>query len=383
MPGDNLVKLFITGDFCPIGQAEKALTNNDNTAEIFGEFSEIIRHSDLAVTNLECPLTGSQVAIRKIGPNLKACPDVARILKEAGFNLVTLANNHIYDYDEEGLEETLKILADNAIDFVGAGKTLSEAQRIFYREIRNVKVAIVNFCEVEFSCANNVHGGANPIDLIDNVHQIQQARENADHVIVIVHGGHEHYHYPSPETLKRYRFFVEQGVSAVIGHHTHCVGGHEEHMGVPIFYSLGNFFFPSKKAEPFWYEGYAVLLKLTKEELAYDILPYEQCKDADYIIKRLAQDSKVMMQIESISAKLSDKDFIVQEWRRFITDEKRVGYLTRMSMIGRYPAALLRRLKLLPCLFSKKKLLFTKQYLSCEAHKEVARDILDTYLDTD
>ena len=61
----------------------------------------------------------------------------------------------------------------------------------------------------EFSFANSEHGGANPMDLIDNVHQIRNARNNADHVLLIVHGGHEYNHYPCPETLKRYRFYAE------------------------------------------------------------------------------------------------------------------------------------------------------------------------------
>jgi poly-gamma-glutamate synthesis protein (capsule biosynthesis protein) len=185
----------------------------------------------------ECPLTLSSNAIEKIGPNLKAHPDIANVLGAAGFG----ANNHIYDYGQQGLLDALKILKNSGLAYVGAGVDLKEAQEPFFTEIKGVRLSFINIGEIEFSSAGPGRGGANPMDLIDNFHQIQNAKRNADHVIVIIHGGHEYYHYPSPQTLKRYRFYAESGASVVIAHHTHCIGGYEVYKGVPIFYSLGNF----------------------------------------------------------------------------------------------------------------------------------------------
>ena len=73
--------------------------------------------------------------------------------------------------------------------------------------------------------------------------QIQEAKSKADFIVVVAHGGHEHYNLPSPRMKKWYRFFVDAGASAVVTHHTHIISGYEVYKDAPIFYSLGNFLF--------------------------------------------------------------------------------------------------------------------------------------------
>ena len=110
-----------------------------------------------------------------------------------------------------------------------------------------MNIFIFNFCENEWSIAESDNPGANPMDIIDNANQIKYARELADYVIVIVHGGHEYYNLPSPRMQKQYRFYADQGADIVVGHHTHCISGNEVYKGVPIYYSLGNFIFTKNK----------------------------------------------------------------------------------------------------------------------------------------
>ena len=372
-------KIFVSGDFCPARGPVDELLQESAAKAVFGDFYEIIRDADLSITNLECPLTLSNRGIKKIGPNFKARLEIASLLKSVGFDMVTLANNHIYDYGQQGLSETLDTLQRYGLSYVGAGISLQEAQKPFFIEIKGVKLAIVNFAEIEFSCADSEHGGANPMDLIDNIHQIQEARNNADHVLVIIHGGHEHYHYPSPETLKRYRFYAESGAAAVIAHHTHCIGGYEQHKGVPIFYSLGNFFFPARNNMPcFWHEGYALLLKITKDTLAFEILPYEQCKDGTFSIDR-NRSKELLEKIENINRVLSDDEQIAANWKKF-TEERSLYYLTKISGFGRHKIAILRRLGLLEYFYRKSQLKFVQQIIRCEAHKEMACEALSHYL---
>jgi len=371
--------VFVSGDFCPANLTMDWLAKGTEAKAIFGDFYQLIQGTDFSITNLECPLTLHDQRIKKIGPNLKAHPEMVSVLKEVGFDIVTLANNHIYDFGQQGLSDTLNSLRQNNIRYVGAGLTLHEAQRPLFIEIKNTTLGIVNFAEVEYSGANSSEGGSNPMHLIDNFHQIQAARSNCDHVLVIVHGGHEHYHYPSPETLKRYRFYADSGASAVIAHHTHCIGGYERYNDVPIFYSLGNFFFPTDiKMPPFWHEGYALLLKIAKKSLEFDILPYEQCKNGDLSIDRI-RGNEILAKIEGINRVLNDDEQLAAYWKKF-TKNRTDYYLSMMSGIGRYKIAIFRRLGLLGLFYRKPQLEFLRQMIRCEAHKEVAHQVLSNYL---
>ena len=130
-----------------------------------------------------------------------------------------------------------------AFSTVGAGDNLQQASKPLYIKIKNKTIAILNFAEQEFSVAGKNTAGANPLNIIDNYHSIQDAKQQADILLVIVHGGHEGYPLPSPRMVQTYRFFAEIGASVVVGHHTHCASGFEVYHGVPIFYSLGNFIF--------------------------------------------------------------------------------------------------------------------------------------------
>ncbi len=373
-------ELFVSGDFCPAMGPLDELQKEANVEGVFGEFCRIIKGADLSITNLECPLTHASKGIEKIGPNLKAPPDVAVLLKSVGFNMVTLANNHIYDFGQQGLFDTIDTLQRYKLSYVGGGLTLQEAQKTAFVELNGIKLAIVNFAELEFSTASTEHGGASPMDLIDNSRQIADARKKTDHVFVIVHGGNEHYQYPSPGIIKRYRFYAESGASAVIAHHTHCIGGYELHNDVPIFYSLGNFFFPpgDKPVHQCWYEGYAVLMHLTKSNVEFEILPYEQSKNGSLSIE-VKRREKILAKIEDISSVISNDQLLAEKWYQFV-EAKKVGYLARMSGFGIYKVAILRRLGVLDYFYRKRQLNNIRQMIRCEAHKEVALGALSRHL---
>src|SRR5690554_717673 len=142
------MKILITGDFCPINRAD--IFNIDSKKVLDRGFQDILNQSDINITNLECPLTNSSKAISKTGPALKAHPNNIKLLKAMGFNLVTLANNHIMDYGSEGLKDTLDILEKNQIDYVGAGKVEDEID-VIYQTKDELTIAIINVCENEWS----------------------------------------------------------------------------------------------------------------------------------------------------------------------------------------------------------------------------------------
>ena len=128
----NQIKILLSGDFCPIGRSENFI-NEGLLEETFGDILHLIRESDIAITNLECPLVESAKAILKTGPNLKASVNTASFLRNAGFTHITLANNHIMDYGDDGLTSTINAISEVSLNYIGAGGTLQEARRIFYR----------------------------------------------------------------------------------------------------------------------------------------------------------------------------------------------------------------------------------------------------------
>ena len=117
--------------------------------------------------------------------------------------------NHILDYGHEGLLKSIECCKDQGLDVVGVGDNLSEAERIIYLEKDGKKLAIINCCEHEFSIATESEAGANPLNPIRQYYAIQEAKKHADYVLVIVHGGHEHFQLPSPRMQETYRFFVD------------------------------------------------------------------------------------------------------------------------------------------------------------------------------
>lgn len=373
------ITVLISGDFCPTGRVENEILSNSKPEAVFGHALQIIKSADISIVNLECPLTTCKTRIRKIGPHLKAAPGTIEALTNAGFNVVTLANNHIYDYGQDGLAETLRICEDKGIDTVGAGLTLEHAQETYYKRIKGKVIAIVNFAENEFSSADRARGGASPMNIIDNVHQITSAEEKADFVLVVVHGGHEHYHYPSERMVKQYRFYAEHGASAIIAHHTHCVSGHEVFNGVPIFYSLGNFLFDSATTFSGWYEGHMVRLSIDGS-VDYETIPYSQCKaEARVEIYEGPEKARMLEQIAEYSEVIQDQQRLREKWHAFV-DENSLGYLSHLSMMGRYQQALLRRLRLLTLLFNKKKLIRMQNSIRCESHRDMCLQALEDLL---
>jgi len=171
-----------------------------------------------------------------------------------------------------------------------------------------LRIAILNFCENEWSIADSDSSGANPMDIIDNTNQIKYARELADYVIVIVHGGHEYSNLPSPRMQKQYRFYADQGADIVVGHHTHCISGNEVYKGVPIYYSLGNFIFTKNNKNDEWYIGLVLEVDILKNEIRHQLHPVKQSKE-DFNLSLLTGKDKeqILERIETFNGIIQDE----------------------------------------------------------------------------
>lgn len=373
---EQRTQILITGDFAPTRRVE-ALIKSEGSRNLYGSFSPYLEHNDLTVTNLECPLTLSSNRLKKIGPNLKADPKCVSALVEGNFNLVTLANNHIMDYGLEGLTSTIEVCKANHIDVVGAGADLKSARQPYYFKKGDLTIAIINVAENEFANASFDTGGANPIDLPNNYYDIKTAKQIADQLILIVHGGHEYYNLPSPEVVKRYRFFIEIGVNVVIAHHPHYYSGYERYNGGLIFYSLGNFVFEdmTKSKGELWHKGYAVRLTLDKlQDADFEIIPYVQSKETVGIRLLNSQERKSFDEdITSLNKIISSKTLLNNKWQERVAEKSRNYNKHLIPFENRY----IKHLAYLVGFLSKRHKLKLLNYTRCESHKEMLVSALE------
>jgi len=247
--GMETVTLAAAGDILlDRGVAKTMESAADYRYPLFGT-AEIFRRADLAFANLECPLSnkGSQINM------FRGKPEYVETLTYAGFNLVSLANNHILDYGVSAMLDTMEHLAAAGIVHAGVGENIFEARRPRVIEIKGVKIAFLAYTEVGegFTYTRIPHQWAATCELpgaaparADYVRMdVQTARKEADLVIVSMHWGREYDHQPTDFQNALGRIAVDAGADLVIGHHPHVIQGIEfRHRGV-IVYSLGNFVF--------------------------------------------------------------------------------------------------------------------------------------------
>lgn len=362
------MKVLVAGDFCPTGRLIEKLENRDFSS-IFKDVAPIVKSADYAIVNYECPVVSGQYApIKKNGPNLTSTRNALESIRYAGFDMVTLANNHIMDYGEGGLNDTIDACRVYDIDTVGAGKNLEDASRVAYVKRGRECLAILNCCEHEFSIAGEQTAGANPLNSIQQFYKIQEARKNADYVLVIVHGGHEYFQLPSPRMVETYRFFVDAGADVVVNHHQHCFSGYERYKDKFIFYGLGNFCFDKEKANPIWHEGFLLALCFEYGTVNFDCIPYVQCLE-NPDVKLVSDIGKWKERVMELNDIISDRGKLENACALFYADRGASMKSVFEPYEGRVLRALYRR-GFLPSFFGKKKMIL-KNLVECESHRDV------------
>ena len=366
------MKILIAGDFCPRLRVAKVFDREDFSS-VLSEVKIVTDNADYSIVNFECPVTkGGETPINKIGPNLQCSEKGIEAIKWAGFDCVTLANNHFYDFGDGGVVNTMEACRKYGIEIVGGGIDITEASKTFYKQIGNQIIAIINCCEHEFSIATETSAGSNPLNCIQQYHAIKEAKKKADFVLVIVHGGHEHWQLPSPRMVETYRFFIEVGADAVVNHHQHCYSGYEIYNGRPIFYGLGNFCFDNKEHQKdFWNEGYMVMLSFD-DTIGYEILPYCQCSDDPKIV--LLPKNAFESSIKELNAILSNNKLLREKTEEYYASIRFDDFLEPIRMRA---YMVCKKRGYLPSFVSKSRKLEARNHIQCEAH----RDILQWYLE--
>jgi len=257
-----MADLFLCGDIVNYHNTEGLLCSD--------ELSEMIADADCAVCNFEAPISGFGAPRPKTGPHIAQLPATVDGLKKQGFDILLLANNHIMDYGPDGLQATMQRISDAGLECLGAGADADSAYAPHIRTIGGLKIGMVNACEAQFGVldlfAGDQQAGYAWIHhpRIDTT--ILSLRSQCDFVIVFAHAGLERYPVPQKEWRARYRHFCDLGADAVIGSHPHVPQGYERHGDSLICYSLGNFYFDSRKNIPNENRSYAVMMELEKDK---------------------------------------------------------------------------------------------------------------------
>jgi hypothetical protein len=220
-----------------------------------------LQAADFTMGNLECTIAAGGMA--RPGPyRLRASPPAVAMLRDAGFDILGLANNHALDYGPEGLAETVSRLRDVGIDSAGVGPTSEAARQPLFREVAGIRLAILAFSAVPDPDDGPDEDGWAPArwDGAAAVRAIAAARAQADAVLVSVHWGYEYELRPDPAQQNMAQAMLEAGADLVVGHHPHVVQGTEVDYGdagnLPqvtgkqfVAYSLGNFVFDQEQGE--------------------------------------------------------------------------------------------------------------------------------------
>ena len=250
-----MTSISFVGDLC-------LLTPND--IRLSDDFRKILS-SEFNVLNLEIPLKAEgQSCIKKSGPALYQSDDTPGWVENNGWNVISLANNHALDFDEESFKKTLKSFTKATLIGVGHFKEAYQTRILEAKDGR--KIGFIACTHREFGVLDDVNDitklGCAWICHPEVVRSILDARKKVDILIAYVHAGVEGFDQPLPEWRRQYRYFVDLGCDAIIASHPHVPQGWEIYNGKPIFYSLGNFCFQkqSHSCDPHWYESLGCVL---------------------------------------------------------------------------------------------------------------------------
>jgi len=307
------IRLFFAGDFCSKPSTSKIRVSD--------ELSELIQSCDLKVVNFEVPLKPDVQLPPQGRERFFQNDDVPDFLRGLGFNLFSLANNHAFDWGEEGFKKTKIALGDAAF---GAG-TYEEAYKPKIVEVNGIKVGFLGLSFAAYTgvfndVANHNGLGCAYINDLKVNHVIIEAKKELDYLFILPHDGIEYIDIPMPETIARYRDFIDYGADGVIAAHPHCPQGWEEYKGKPIFYSLGNFLFNSKEGydyratnRPHWYEGLCAVLIISEGKLSWEVVSTRNVGNVSIVVDN---EETCNRHNETICQYLTDKEKYVVYLRK-------------------------------------------------------------------
>lgn len=228
--------------------------------------------ADLAMANLESPLADCGSPLPGKAICFRGQPELAGALQRAGFDVLSLANNHSLDYDWPALEQTLTLLAAHGVHSVGAGRDLRQARRPVILERQGIKVGILAYTDFadlyydsryprRFRATADLPGVA-PLVPAEACADVAALRARVDLLVVSLHWGVEYSPRPTGDQRQAAHALADAGADLILGHHPHVVQGVEVYGRTVIAYSLGNFVFDQVHPEE---TRYGILLEASAD----------------------------------------------------------------------------------------------------------------------
>ncbi|HPF54473.1 MAG TPA: CapA family protein [Clostridia bacterium] len=364
-------EITILGDVCPAWAWRERFIESDIQG-LLGDVLPALQESDLVLCNLECPVTEYIKPAVKTGPNLSCKRSDLELLMKAGVNAVSLANNHIRDFGDEGCLDTITLCDELKLPHFGAGANEHDAARPFFFEKNGVRIGFLSFAEKEFNCVGESCAGARLFSPYDSFDAIRNAKENCRFLVVLYHGGIENYEYPSEELRRRCRKMAESGADLVLCQHSHCVGSMERCKNGKILYGQGNFLFGHSDTSTMWNYGLMVKLSIGKD-VELKLIGVEAKKEGLQL-----SNEDVVRGLEQRSERLEDEAFLKSEWLKFCR-HKRDEYLPSIYGMGRVLNKLNRMTHgaVVKLLIGRRQEMLAMNLVRCDAHREVLTTIFE------
>ncbi len=239
----------------------------DRNSYPFAHVTDILRSADITFLNLETPLSDNG----RLSGAFRTSPSFAKALASAGVDIVSTANNHAFDAEGEGIEDTIKALAEAGVKRIGTGQNLAEATEPKIIAADGVRVAFlaytygVNPTITSLGFATHERSGAAPLDPFLIRKNIESVRDNADIVVLSLHWGLENKTEVHPAARAFAHNLIDAGADIILGHHPHVPRGVEVYGDGLIVYSMGNFIFGHN--HDYWGDNFLVNIQATKKGL--------------------------------------------------------------------------------------------------------------------
>lgn len=254
----GLVRLVVAGDCAFTADVSEAIAAG--AYEPFASLDGMFQSADIAFVNLESVLASPHVPRRPFRPGapvLRGDTSAAEVLARGGVDVVSVANNHVFDLGGAGLRESNEALRRAGITPVGAGSSRDEALQPFVREVGGTRIGILAFTQFVNHAPDD--GAAAARTREDMAAAVQSLRAKVDAVVVSLHWGEQFKQRASQLQTDIAHRLVDAGADAIVGHHPHVLQGVEVYRGRPILYSLGNFLW-GRQTNPVEHSAFAELM---------------------------------------------------------------------------------------------------------------------------